>query len=268
MATMTLSRDEMVARMFASDPAADERFIVGVKTTGIYCMPACHPPRKPKPENCAFFGSPDEARVAGFRACKLCKPDDAYRAVGADAGGSEDVLWSAEITAYLDTIEEAPGPLAFAVNDAGALLWLTFLDGRYERTIEQELRREGFRIARDRERTARARAELLEYCAGVRRTFDVPLVFGGSAWQNSVWRTLTRIPYGETRTYGEMAAMIGRPEAARAVGRANATNRLPLVVPCHRVLGADGSLTGFGGGLHLKVRLLAHEGVRVADPRR
>lgn len=156
MATMTLPHDEMVARMRASDPAADGRFIVGVKTTGIYCMPACQPPRKPKPENCAFFGSPDEACVAGFRACKLCKPDDAYRAVGADAGGSEDVMRSAEMTAYLDTIEEAPGPLTFAVNDAGALLWLTFLDGRYERTIEQELRREGFRIARDRGRTARA----------------------------------------------------------------------------------------------------------------
>jgi len=73
---------------------------------------------------------------------------------------------------------------------------------------------------------------------------------------------LTRIPFGQTRTYGEVAALIGRPEAARAVGRANATNRLPLVIPCHRVLDADGSLTGFGGGLHLKVRLLAHEGVR------
>jgi methylated-DNA-[protein]-cysteine S-methyltransferase len=165
--------------------------------------------------------------------------------------------------AYLDTIEDAPGPVTFAVDEAGALLWLKFDDGRYARTVEQELEREGFRVARDRERTARARGELLEYCAGERRTFDLPLVFAGSAWQNTVWRALTRIPYGETRTYGEVAAMIGHPAAARAVGRANATNRLPLVVPCHRVVGADGSLTGFGGGLHLKVRLLAHEGVEV-----
>jgi len=271
---MTLSRDEMIERTLASDPASNGRFIVGVKTTGIYCLPACHPPRKPKPENCAFFESLDEARAAGFRACKLCKPDDFYRAHGErnernERGASpEGETQHASTFAYLDTIEEAPGPFAFAVDGAGALLWLKFLDGRYERTIEQELGREGFRVARDRERTARARTELLEYCAGARRTFDMPLVFGGSAWQNTVWRALTRIPYGETRTYGEMAAMIGRPEAARAVGRANATNRLPLVAPCHRVLGADGSLTGFGGGLHLKVRLLAHEGVRVADTRR
>jgi methylated-DNA-[protein]-cysteine S-methyltransferase len=294
MMTMTLSRDEMVGRTLASDPAAGGRFIVGVKTTSIYCLPACHPPRQPnslsgkslerlmqplsaclgtfrigcKPENRVFFGSPDEARGAGFRACKLCKPDDAYRASGADADGSEGAMRSAEMTAYVDTIAEAPGPLAFAVDDAGALLWLKFLDGRYARAIEQELEREGFRIARDYERTARARTELLEYCAGARRTFDVPLIFRGSAWQNTVWRALTRIPFGETRAYGAVAAMIGRPEAARAVGRASATNRLPLVVPCHRVLGADGSLTGFGGGLRLKVRLLAHEGVRVADPRR
>ena len=268
MMTMTLSRDEMVGRTLTSDPAANGRFIVGVKTTGIYCLPACHPPRKPKPENCVFFGSPDEARAAGFRACKLCKPDSFYRAPDADAGGFEGAMRGAEMTAYVDAIENAPGPLTFAVDDAGALLWLKFLDGRYARAIEQELGREGFHIARDHERTARARTELLEYCVGARRTFDVPLVFGGSAWQNTVWRALTRIPYGETRTYGEVAAMIGRPEAARAVGRANATNRLPLVVPCHRVLGAGGSLTGFGGGLHLKVRLLAHEGVRVVDPRR
>ena len=262
MATMTLSRDEMVARMLASDPAADGHFIVGVKTTGIYCLPACHPPRTPKLENCVFFGAPDEARAAGFRACKLCKPDTFYRERGERNERGAGKTRNAPTVAYLDTIAEAPGPLAFAVNGAGALLWLKFLDGRYARTLEQELGREGFRIARDHERTARARSELLEYCAGARRTFDVPLVCGGSEWQNTVWHALTRIPFGQTRTYGEVAALIGRPEAARAVGRANATNRLPLVIPCHRVLDADGSLTGFGGGLHLKVRLLAHEGVR------
>ncbi|MDQ2827532.1 MAG: methylated-DNA--[protein]-cysteine S-methyltransferase, partial [Chloroflexota bacterium] len=135
--------------------------------------------------------------------------------------------------AYLDTVEESPGPLAFALNGDGALLWLQFLDGRYARTIEQELEREGYHIAYDRGRTTRARAELLEYCAGARRTFDVPLVFAGSEWQNTVWRALTCIPFGETRTYAEVAAMVGRPGAARAMGRANATNRIPLVIPCH-----------------------------------
>jgi methylated-DNA-[protein]-cysteine S-methyltransferase len=84
-------------------------------------------------------------------------------------------------------------------------------------------------------------------------------VLTGSEWQKAVWRALTRIPFGETRSYAEVAAMVGRKGAARAVGRANATNRLPVVVPCHRVIGTDGSLTGFAGGTHLKTRLLEHE---------
>ncbi|MGH2345897.1 MAG: methylated-DNA--[protein]-cysteine S-methyltransferase [Chloroflexota bacterium] len=269
MSTMTLSRHEMTERMLASDRSADGCFMVGVKTTGIYCMPSCRPPRKPNPENCVFFASPEEARAAGFRACKLCKPDAAFLAITANnAGRAADTQpRTAPRIAYLDTIDEAPGPLAFAVAGDGALLRLQFLDGQYESTVEEELERDGFRAERDPGRTAQARGQLLEYCAGERRTFDLPLVLGGSEWQNTVWRTLTSIPFGETRTYGQIAAMLGRPAAARAVGRANATNPIPLVVPCHRVIGADGSLTGYGGGMHLKVRLLAHEGVRPTSGR-
>ncbi len=161
--------------------------------------------------------------------------------------------------AYTETIESPAGPLTFVVNDEGALLWLKFTEGEYERTVEQELEREGLEIERDRMLTARAGAQLREYYAGMRRTFDLPLALTGSEWQKAVWRALTSIPYGETRTYGEIAAMVGRPKSARAVGKANATNRLPLVVPCHRVIGANGSLTGFAGGTHLKIRLLEHE---------
>lgn len=169
--------------------------------------------------------------------------------------------------AYVETIASPAGPVAFAVNDDGALLWVKFIEGQYARTIEDELAREGYRAAMDPQRTTRAREELSEYAAGARHTFEIPLVLVGSDWQKTVWRALTRIPFGETRTYGQVAAMIGHPNAARAVGRANATNRLPLVVPCHRVIGADGSLTGFAGGTHLKTRLLTHETtVRGMDP--
>jgi methylated-DNA-[protein]-cysteine S-methyltransferase len=77
-----------------------------------------------------------------------------------------------------------------------------------------------------------------------------------------VWSELCRIPFGEVRTYAQIAKAIGRPAAARAVGRANATNRIPIIIPCHRVIGADGSLTGFGGGLELKARLLSFESAR------
>jgi O-6-methylguanine DNA methyltransferase len=161
--------------------------------------------------------------------------------------------------AYVETIEEHPGPFAFAVDEEGALLWLQFLDGDYPLTIEEELARSGFQIAADRERTARAREELLEYCRGDRQTFSVPLRLNGTDWQVAVWQALTRIPFGETRTYGQLAGELGRPKAARAMGRANATNPISIVVPCHRVIGANGALTGYGGGLHIKERLLAHE---------
>lgn len=161
--------------------------------------------------------------------------------------------------AYVDEIESPAGPIAFAVDEEGALVWLSFTEDDYELTAEEELEREGYLLARDPARTASAREQLQEYCSGVRREFDLPLVLVGSAWQKAVWRALTEIPYGETRSYGEIAALVGRPGAARAVGRANATNRLPLVVPCHRVIAADGTLGGFNGGLHIKERLLEHE---------
>ncbi|AGY59652.1 methylated-DNA--[protein]-cysteine S-methyltransferase [Gloeobacter kilaueensis] len=100
-----------------------------------------------------------------------------------------------------------------------------------------------------------------EYFENQRRHFDLPLAPMGSPFQKAVWAELTKIPFGTTMSYGELAARIGQPGGARAVGRANATNPIALVVPCHRVIGADGTLTGYAGGLPLKRALLEHEGV-------
>ena len=105
-----------------------------------------------------------------------------------------------------------------------------------------------------------AHRQLEDYFAGRRRRFDLPLAAAGTAFQQSVWRALAAIPWGEVRSYRDIAAAIGKPQAMRAVGAANGRNPLPIVVPCHRVIGADGSLTGFGGGLPLKVQLLTLEG--------
>ena len=105
-----------------------------------------------------------------------------------------------------------------------------------------------------------AREQLAEYFAGTRRAFDLPLAPHGTEFQRAVWAMLAQIPYGETRTYSDVARRIGRPDAVRAVGAANGRNPIPIVLPCHRVIGADGSLTGFGGGLPTKAFLLRLEG--------
>lgn len=104
-----------------------------------------------------------------------------------------------------------------------------------------------------------ARVQLEEYFAGTRQVFELPLHPVGTPFQLTVWQALADIAYGSTQSYGEVARRIGEPQAVRAVGAANGRNPLPIVLPCHRVIGADGSLTGFGGGLPVKQFLLAME---------
>ena len=146
------------------------------------------------------------------------------------------------------------GPLLLS-GDAHALTGLGFL-------------REGTRIppgwARDDVRFARERKQLDEYFAGERSEFDFPMRLQGSAFERDVWAALEEIPYGTTATYGEIAERIGRPGRARAVGAANGRNPIAIVVPCHRVIGAGGKLTGYGGGLERKRELLVLEGALLA----
>ena len=109
------------------------------------------------------------------------------------------------------------------------------------------------------------RAQLTAYFAGTLRDFDVPLAAAGTPFQLSVWEQLRAIPYGDTWSYGELAASLGRPGAARAVGAANGRNPISIIVPCHRVIGSNGDLTGYGGGLPNKRTLLALEGSLPAE---
>ena len=106
---------------------------------------------------------------------------------------------------------------------------------------------------------AETEKQLKEYFAGQRREFDLPLSFGGTEFQRTVWRGLLGIPYGETVSYGELADRLGRPTASRAVGLANGKNPLGIIVPCHRVIGSNGDLTGYGGGIERKRQLLDFE---------
>jgi methylated-DNA-[protein]-cysteine S-methyltransferase len=123
---------------------------------------------------------------------------------------------------------------------------------------------EGWALDASAEPLRDAAWQLNEYFAGRRREFDVPLRLRGTQFQQRVWQVLQEIPYGETLSYGELARRIGNPNASRAVGLANGRNPISILVPCHRVIGADGSLTGYGGGVERKRWLLAHEGLQLA----
>lgn len=151
------------------------------------------------------------------------------------------------------TFDSPVGPLMLATTDAG-LHALEFGESRHP------VRRDARWQQGDHPLLQRARAQLDAYFAGTLRDFDVPLAPQGTAFQCEVWEALTTIPYGRTLGYGELAARIGKPSAVRAVGAANGRNPLSIFVPCHRVIGADGTLTGYGGGLPTKEFLLSLEG--------
>lgn len=136
------------------------------------------------------------------------------------------------------------GPLTITVDDLGALVSIHFGPGE---------------PAGDPQHCRDAVRQLDDYFAGTRRDFDLTLAPAGTEFQRAVWDELTRIPYGGTISYAELAQRIGRPKAVRAVGAANGANPIPIVIPCHRVIGANGTLTGYGGGLPIKQHLLALE---------
>lgn len=116
---------------------------------------------------------------------------------------------------------------------------------------------------RARGHSAKVARQVAEYCAGTRTEFDLPLTPAGTPFQKLVWAELCRIPFGATITHAELAGRVGRPGAARAVGRANATNPIALIIPCHRVIGSSGALTGYAYGIPLKQSLLEWEGLRI-----
>lgn len=166
-------------------------------------------------------------------------------------------------TLFTETFPTPFGPFSIAVTETGALAATAFGD---RPALQARLR--PFHVLREKHTSPPARLvreQILAYCAGERRTFDLSLAADGSAFQQGVWTALQAIPFGETRSYGELARALG--SAPRAVGRANATNPICLIVPCHRVIGADGALTGFAFGEELKRRLLEHERAFALQPR-
>ena len=317
-------------------------FVAGVHTTGIFCRPTC-PAKKPRPENVSFFGSPREALLAGYRACRRCRPLDPLggppqwlapllEAVEADPAGrwtDQDIRsrglspervrrWfknnhgmtfqayhrarrlgsalgqvqlgssggRAALEAGYDSLSgcreafrryfgtpptDPEGATVIKVSRVATelglmlvgatddkLILLEFVDRRMLPTQIKRIRhRLGAVFVPDRNAlTTEADQQLHAYFRGRLRDFDLPLETPGTDFQREVWDALRTIPYGETRSYSELARQVGRPQAVRAVGRANGFNAVAIVVPCHRVVGADGRLVGYGGGVWRKQRLL------------
>lgn len=166
----------------------------------------------------------------------------------AAAAGSLALAGGRMVYDYLDS---PIGHLLLAADERG-LRYIGFELGRHPVWVGDDWRRDAGALRA-------ARAQLDAYFAGELTEFDLPLAAHGSEFDLRVWEELRRIPYAATLSYGELARRVGDPLAARAVGAANGRNPLPIVVPCHRVIGADGSLTGFGGGLATKKFLLEHE---------
>ncbi|HTQ03449.1 MAG TPA: methylated-DNA--[protein]-cysteine S-methyltransferase [Polyangiaceae bacterium] len=163
----------------------------------------------------------------------------------------------------IDEFETPIGKLAVLADEAGRLHAVGFFDGHAR--MESVLGRGAHRRAKD---PAGLTSALRAYFEGELAAIDgLQVVMGGTDFQRSVWRGLLTIPCGQTRSYGDIARQIGRPNAVRAVGLANGSNPIGIVVPCHRVIGSNGTLTGYGGGIERKRWLLAHEGVALAEAR-
>ena|ERR1700730_2620447 len=158
---------------------------------------------------------------------------------------------------YVCRMVDSPiGRLKLVATDEGlaGILWENDRPRRVRLDIEAEDNRHPVLIETER--------QLKEYFAGQRKTFDVKLDLVGTAFQRKVWTALLTIPFGETRSYGQIARQIGNPDAVRAVGNANGRNPVSIIAPCHRVIGSTGTLTGFAGGLDAKAHLLALEGAK------
>lgn len=163
-----------------------------------------------------------------------------------------------------DRIPSPLGDVWAVVDAAGALVQLDFEGGRSapadERELEERFRKRGDELVWSRKALRHVAVALKAYFRGDPDALDLEVAPVGTPFQHRIWKQLTRIPFGQTISYAELARRAGSPGAARAAGRANATNPVSLVVPCHRVIGANGTLTGYGGGIDRKEALLVHEG--------
>ena len=224
--------------MRAKDRAAEGAFYIGVRTTGVYCVASCG--GRPLRRNVAFYPSREDARAAGLRACLRCKPDL----------DRETLRWA--------TIPTSLGLALVARSEAGLRL-VTLGDDVEALKIDLEKRFKRARIVADAEGLAPDLKSVADLINHPDHSLDLPLDAQGTALQQAVWAALREIPAGQTASYAEIARAIGRPSAFRAVAQACGANPLAVITPCHRVVRADGGLSGYRWGVERKRTLLARE---------
>ena len=239
-------RDPRWSSVVARDAAADGTFYYSVATTGVYCRPSCRA-RLPRPENVRFHPTREHAERAGFRPCKRCKPDSA---------GSPRPDGREEIRFVIG--ESSLGQVLVAQSSKGVRAVLL---GDDRDALQRDLERRAPDAAvvdggSDLDAVA---ARVIGYVEVPRHGLDVTLDMRGTPFQHRVWEALRQIPAGSTVSYAEIARTIGMPGSARAVAQACAANALAVVVPCHRVVRNDGTISGYRWGIERKRTLLERE---------
>ena len=234
--TLFIDDDARWAAMQRKDPAAEGQFIAAVRTTGVYCRPSCS--ARPLRRNVAFYDGVEAARAAGFRACKRCKPDEPRE------------------TLRYATAQTGLGVVLAAASDKGVCA-VTLGDDAEALAADLARRFPKARRIEDAAGLAEVIAEVKAAVAG--RSAELQLDERGTDLQRQVWQALRAIPAGRTASYAEVARRIGRPEAVRAVAQACGANPLAVLTPCHRVVRADGGLSGYRWGVERKAALLARE---------
>ena len=239
-----MEEKEKIQAILKRDGRYDGMFWYGVKSTGIVCKPSCSA-KVPSLKNVELFDRLEDALKSDYRPCKICMK----------VMKEKNII---RIKRY-----ESPCGVLMLGSFGDKLCLCDWQVEKHRDQVDRRLKR--ILNAEFEEETSevieKAVEQLDEFFAGRRREFDVPLLFVGTDFQKTVWNELLKIPFGKTISYGEMARRIGMPKAVRAVANANGANSMSIFAPCHRVIGSDHSLTGYGGGLDAKRTLLELEGV-------
>lgn len=239
-----MEEKEKIQAILKRDGRYDGMFWYGVKSTGIVCKPSCSA-KVPSLKNVELFDRLEDALKSDYRPCKICmkvmKEKNIIRVKRYESPCGVLMLGS-----FGDKL---------CLCDWQVAKHRDHVDRRLKRILNAEFEEETSEVIE------KAVEQLDEFFAERRREFDVPLLFVGTDFQKTVWNELLKIPFGKTISYGEMARRIGMPKAVRAVANANGANSMSIFAPCHRVIGSDHSLTGYGGGLDAKRTLLELEGV-------